>query len=219
MLLLNTFPFFHATGVVLLAMLPYAGWPVRLGASLVALYLLPPSLARVIRGIRPLPEGRIPVRSGDFLEWWALLQLQVVFCRLTFLEELLRMVPSLYSAWLRLWGAKIGRLTYWAAGTLILDRSFLEVGDDVIFGAGVRINAHVLEKRDDGELELLLGTIKIGDRASVGGYSLITSGCEIAAGEATHAFLIMPPFSRWEHGKRAKAFRDGLRQVPGEVPR
>ena len=145
------------------------------------------------------------------------MQLQVVFCRLTFLEELLRMVPSLYSAWLRLWGAKIGRLTYWAAGTMILDRSFLRVGDDVIFGAGVRINAHVLQKQDDGGLELLLGTIKIGDRASVGGYSLLTSGCEIAAGEATHAFLILPPFSRWEHGKRAKAFRDGMRQGPGEV--
>ena len=30
-------------------------------------------------------------------------------------------MPTLYSNWLRLWGAKIGRLAYWSAGTLIAD--------------------------------------------------------------------------------------------------
>lgn len=217
MLLLNAIPFFHALGVVLWAALPYALWPARLAASLIWLYFLPPIAARLVCVFLPLREGRIPFTSPQFLVWWTLLQLQVLFCRFPFLEEFLRLIPGLYSAWLRLWGARIGRLTFWAAGTLILDRSFLSIGKDVILGAGVRLNAHVLQKREDGEIELLLGTIRIGDGASVGGYSLLTAGCEVAAGEATHAFLIMPPFSRWEHGKRGKAFRDGMRGGKDEV--
>ncbi|NQW99044.1 hypothetical protein HQ447_00190 [bacterium] len=36
------------------------------------------------------------------------------------------------------------------------------------------------------------------DRAIIGGDSLLTAGTEIAADEATRAFLISPPFSRWK---------------------
>lgn len=114
----------------------------------------------------------------------------------------MRLVPGLYSPWLRLWGARIGRLTYWSAGTLLTDRSFLSIGDDVVFGAGVRLNSHVITKGADGKLELLLAPIKIGDRVVVGGYSLLTAGTELSPDEATRAFLISPPFSVWKAGKR-----------------
>jgi hypothetical protein len=46
--------------------------------------------------------------------------------------------------------------------------------------------------------------VKIGDDAMIGGYSLLTAGTEIAAGEATRAFLISPPFSKWKNGKRSR---------------
>ncbi len=61
------------------------------------------------------------------------------------MEEILRLIPGLYSFWLRAWGSRVGKLTYWAPQTVILDRGFLEIGDHVIFGAGVRINPHVME--------------------------------------------------------------------------
>jgi acetyltransferase-like isoleucine patch superfamily enzyme len=136
----------------------------------------------------------------------------VVFCRIPALEEVLRLVPGLYSQWLRLWGARIGRFTYWSAGTLITDRSFLSIGDYVVLGAGVRLNSHVLAPDSDGTVELLLASIKIGDRVMVGGYSLLTAGTEIASGENTRAFLISPPFSSWKAGKRVREerARDGL---------
>jgi len=46
--------------------------------------------------------------------------------------------------------------------------------------------------------------VRIGDGASIGGYSLLTAGTEISPGESTRAFLISPPFSKWKDGKRIR---------------
>ena len=83
------------------------------------------------------------------------------------------------------------------------------IGNDVVFGAGVRLNSHVIGKSDDGRLELLLASIEVGDRALIGGYSLLTAGTRISANEASRAFLISPPFSEWKDGKRV---RNGVEQ-------
>jgi acetyltransferase-like isoleucine patch superfamily enzyme len=163
---------------------------------------MPALLARIVLLVMPIPEGSIRVGSRPFFAWWLLFNLQMLFCRLPMLEELIRMVPGLYSAWLRLWGARIGRLTYWGAGLRILDRSFLRIGDDVVFGAAVRLNPHVMSRNECGEMELHLACVTVGSRTVVGGYSLLTAGTEIAADESTRAFLISPPFSHWKNGAR-----------------
>ncbi len=142
------------------------------------------------------------------MRWWALCNLQILYCRLPFLEETLRLVPGLYSFWLRLWGSKIGRLTYWAPGTMVLDRSFLDIGNDVIFGAGVRLNPHVLTQKNGQEFELSLADVKIGDQALIGGYCLLTSGSEVKAGECVQADTILPPFNVYQDGKRFRKSRD-----------
>jgi len=205
LLFFNFFPILHLFVIAILVLCPpHKLMLFRLILAGGTLYLLPPFLAQMIRYSVKIPEGRIPVNSNAFVGWWALFQVQLIFSRWPALEETLRFVPGLYSLWLRLWGAQIGRLTYWAPGTLILDRSFLNVGDNVIFAAGVRVNPHVLIKTETGDRELLLAAIKIGDRAQVGGYSLLTSGTEIPADEVTRAFLISPPFSVWKDGKRVR---------------
>jgi acetyltransferase-like isoleucine patch superfamily enzyme len=152
----------------------------------------------------PLPPGRIAVESGEFLSWWATAQCQIIFNRLPMIEEVLRMIPGAYSNWLRLWGSRIGRLTYWSPGMTVLDREYLDLGDDVVFGAGVRLNGHVILRNQQGHLELAVAPIKIGSGAAIGGYSLLTAGTEIAAGESTHALLLSPPFARWRDGKRLR---------------
>jgi hypothetical protein len=182
-----------------------------------ALYLIPPFFARLMSATCKIPEGSIPVGSRPFFAWWSLLQLQMIFCRVPALEELLRLFPGLYSLWLRLWGARIGRLTFWSPGTVILDRPFLSVGNNVVFGAGVRINPHVLIKNSSGELELLLGTVKIGDRVRIGGYSLLTAGVEIAPDEDPQTLLVLPPFSTWRNGRRIRTREYG--HVRLRVPR
>jgi hypothetical protein len=204
LLALNFLPLLQVVLVIGLLFTPYANWPARIGITLAVLYLSPPLIARLILFLVPFPQGRIAVGTKAFFGWWTLFQLQIVFCRLPALEEILRLIPGVYSLWLRLWGARIGRLTYWSPGTVITDRSFLCIGDDVVFGAGVRLNAHVLAKDMEGKMELLLATLKIGDRVIVGGYSLLTAGTEISSDEATRAFLISPPFSLWKDGKRVK---------------
>lgn len=204
MLFINSISFFQSLLFLCLLLIPYASWWQRISSAVFSLYLLPPLLALWIRYFFTIKEKVLTAGSRDFLVWWTLFNLQVIFCRLPLLEEFLRIVPGLYSTWLRLWGAKIGRFTYWAPGTVILDRSFVTIGNDVVLGAGVRLNPHVMTLNAAGEKEVILATITIGDRAVVGGYSLLTAGTEIAPDECVRAYLISPPFSRWEQGKRVK---------------
>jgi hypothetical protein len=205
LLALNFIPLVHTATVVFPMVFSSLSWFGRALTGAAALYLLPPACAFVVRRTISVPEGKIAFGSKPFFAWWTLLQLQMIFSRLPALEELLKLVPGAYSAWLRLWGARIGRLTFWSPGIRILDRSYLKVGNDVVFGAAVRVNPHVFAKNSGGEFELLLGTVKIGDRAQVGGYSLLAAGAEIAPGEVTDALLILPPFSIFKDGKRARA--------------
>lgn len=202
LLLCNYIQLLHLAIVVSVTFIPWAT-PLSRGAiALSILYLLPPLLARLTMRIWPIREVCIPIASRDYFVWWFLLNLQMVFCRFPFFEEFLRVLPGAYSLWLRLWGARIGKYTYWAAGLRILDRPFLDIGDGVVFGAGVRLNPHVIAENNEGRAELLLARITIGDRAMIGGYSLLTAGTRIAEDETTRAFLKSPPFSHWQDGKR-----------------
>ena len=204
LLLGNYIQLIHVVSVSSLLFIPWAPSVLRWLAALFTLYVLPPLTARLIILIRPIRKECITIPSRDYFVWWFLLNLQMVFCRFSFLEELLRVFPCAYSTWLRLWGSDIGKHTYWAAGLRILDRSFLHIGDQVAFGAGVRLNAHVIIENDEGVPELLLAKIRIGDRALIGGYSLLTAGTHIAENESTRALLTSPPFSHWQGGKRVK---------------
>ncbi len=192
MLLLNLLPLVHAVGTLVCFLTP---WP---WFAPIVLYVVPLVPGRILREIVRKSSAEIEIGSVDFLKWWACFQCQALFLRFPALEEILRLVPGFYSLWLRCWGSRIGKLTFWAPGTVILDRGFLDIGDHVVFGAGVRLNPHVMEKT------LKLAIIRIGDDAMIGGYSLLTAGTEIPAGETTRAFLISPPFSKWLNGKRQR---------------
>lgn len=205
--LLNYLPVTHVVLVMTVLAWPWAGLGCRLLCAAAVLFLLPPLLARALLLTRPFRSTTISLDSPDFLRWWALWNLQALFCRFPLLEEGLRIIPGFYSFWLRLWGARIGRLTYWAPGMLILDRSFLDIGDDVLFGAGVRLNPHVISPDEQGRMQLLLAPVKIGKGALIGGYALLTTGTEIPAGESTRAYLLSAPFSRWQNGKRIQGPR------------
>jgi len=200
----NLLPLMHVLMLAAVVVAPWARWPWRALAGLFVLYLVPRLLANLVRRCLPIRPGWIPLGSRDYFVWWFLLNLQVLFCRFPALEEGLRLIPKFYSAWLRLWGSRIGRYVYWAAGVDILDRSFLDIGDAVVFGAGVRLNPHVVARNEHGTLMLALAPIQIGSRAMVGGYSLLTAGTKIAADACTRACLVSPPFSEWADGHRRK---------------
>ena len=204
LLLINYASLAHLLLLAALWWVPGLSWTERSACFVMLLYGMPPLLGRCLLLFMTKPTGTVPVGSRTFFLWWALFQFQMLFSRFPFLEELLRTIPGLYSFWLRLWGARIGGTTFWSPGTVVTDRSFLDIGNNVIFGAGVRLNPHVLDKDEDGGFRLWLETIKVGDGTMVGGYSLLTAGTQIAAGETTRAFLVSPPGSLWKNGKRVR---------------
>jgi hypothetical protein len=213
MILAGFLPLLHVAAAVTPAVLgARRGDPRLIALAPVVLYLLPPLLVRLATLGRPLPQGRVELASSPFLRWWITSQCQIVFARLPFLEELLRLVPSLYSAWLRLFGARVGALVYWAPGVSILDRSLIEVGDRVAVGAGARLASHAIAPVE-GRGALVLGRVVIGDDALVGGYATLQPGCEIAAGEVAPALRIVHAFTRTAGGRRVRL------PVPGVTDR
>jgi hypothetical protein len=190
MVALAAIPTLHAALAVLPVLMVAVGTSTA-GALWLApaiLYLLPVLVVRLFLLWRRLPAGRVRTDDPAFLVWWFTAQWQVVFVRLPFLEELLRLVPGLYSLWLRLWGARIGSLVYWAPGVTILDRPLIRIGNRVVFGMGVRINPHVIAPFDDGRVGLHIAPITIGDGALIGGYSLLLPGSSIPDGAITKPF-------------------------------
>jgi len=211
MVALGYIPLLLAVVVVISALFASYRWGVLYGllTGFVLLYLLPPLLHRATSLLLPLLPGRHGVSSGAFLRWWLSAQLQVIFNRLPVLEESLRIVPGLYSAWLRLWGAKIGSLVYWSPGVAPLDRPFLHIGNRVVFGAGARLNPHVIVPGKKGEAQLWLAPVTLGDDSLIGGYCLITSGCTIPSGASVPAGKYLRPFSTWHDRQPAEIRFEG----------
>lgn len=196
LLVLNALPLAHVAAVALAIVQR------EFLAAFAILYLAPALVARAVLAAGDFKQTRILVGSAAFFRWWTLFQLQVIFCRFPALEEVLRLAPGLYSLWLRVWGARVGRLTYWSPGTVISDRSFLMIGDDVVFGASVRLIPHLIQRAASGKLELCLAKIEIGDRVVVGGLSILSAGTIVHSDQTTRAALLSPPFTIWKNGKR-----------------
>ena len=214
--------------MVALGYLPLAHIAATLGAAVVAgillgrgaaiatgigmIYLLPPlgaALARPRALLSRLDAERCPVGSPAFLRWWYITQWQVLFQRLPVFEELLRLIPGCYSAWLRLWGAKIGRFVYWSPGVKLFDRPFLRVGDRVVIGADTKICPHMIGSSsvDACGSELILSPIVIGDDVLVGGSTLLPAGVSIAACEQTPGGRPMAPFAHFCNGRHQRTTR------------
>lgn len=192
----NFFTVLHlATIAAVAAFAP--GWIWKTVGLTLTVYFLPLACVRLATAIRPLQPGRIPVGSAAYYVWWFSFCAQNLYARFPALEEALRCIPGCYSLWLRLWGAKIGKLTYWSAGVRIYDRAFVKVGDHCRFGLGVRIAPHVHVEDD-----LLLAPVEIEDNVVVGAYSLLVAGTVLKADQSTRAYLLSPPNSIWQDNRR-----------------
>ena len=202
-------PLLHSAlivGLVLASVYNTAIWWLPM-AAVGAIYLLPPLAVLPLRVRKRLDVSPCPLRSTEFLLWWYAAQWQVVFNRLPFLEELLRLVPGLYSVWLRLWGAKIGKLVYWSPGLRISDRPFIEIGDRTVLGLDAKLYAHFITKTRDGESNLFLSPIRIGHDVLIGGCTLLPAGVEIASCEQTPAARPLAPFGRFADGRHTRTTR------------
>ena len=200
MLIFNYIPFFLFCGIVFSVWKFYNDVILMLGIIALIIYIIPPLITRLALLIYPLKETEYELFSMGYYVWWLTFCCQIIYLRLPLLEEFLRIIPGLYSMWLRVfWGAKIGRFTYWAPGTRILDRSFINIGNNVIFAADVRLNPHA---QLNGKL--ILAPVTIEDNVIVGAYSLLVAGTVIKANQETKPFLKSAPFTVWDNGAKVK---------------
>lgn len=162
------------------------------------LYGLPPLCYRLHQWLWPVRDGiyRLDLPQ-HYVPWWGGHMLQLPYHALPQLEAVLRLIPGLYSLWLRAWGARIGRNVYWTPQVDITDRGLLEVGDHSILGHKTGCYAHVIVQRDDG-MRLYVRRIRIGRQVMVGAGSRLGPGTRIADGTCLPACTDL-----WAGGRRS----------------
>lgn len=173
------------------------------GAFLVLawIYLLPPILVRSIYFIFGKPNGTYTVHDRGFWVWYFGAQMQSLYLRFAFLEEILRSFPLLYSNWLRLWGAQIGKNIYWAPCVRVIDRTHLKIDDLVLVGYGASFTGHHLNLVN-GEMKLVVAAPHVEERSVLGGMSGMSPGSVVSKGELLPSTMGLAPFYLWKSGRR-----------------
>lgn len=159
-----------------------------------ALMLIPWSaLATWLTRARTEPD--IEMRIADF-EWqlltWARYMAAIHLVRVV-AGTLLRGSP-IWTAYLRLNGARIGRRVY-INTTAISDHNLLDLGDDVVIGADVHVSGHTVEH---GIVKT--GRVRLGRGATVGLGTLIDIDTRVGDGCQIGALTVVPKHSRLDAG-------------------
>jgi len=162
-------------------------------ALLFCLYGFPVVVYRIHQYFYPIKEGISDLIGEEYNPWWGTQQIQLIYNTFPYLERILHLVPGLYSFWLRLWGAKIGKNVYWVPSVLTIDRGLIEVGDGAILGLNATTCAHTVKPKKD-RLIVFVQKIKIGNNAFIGGDVRISPGVHIEDG----AFV---PYGEWIYPK------------------
>jgi serine acetyltransferase len=148
-------------------------------------------------------RGTLSVSCAAARRWWWLQQLQWPFNHLVIFESLLRLVPGLYQSWLWLWGGNVSLFSMIGPGVIITDRQMIRIGRGAILGNGCLIGGHLVVNGPTG-WEIIVAEVTIESGALVGARALLGPGSSIAAGEQIPATLPLPPFQRWQDGRRQK---------------
>lgn len=156
------------------------------------LYGLPLLAFRLHERLWPLQEGFSSLTGGDYSPWWGGHQIQLIYMAFPALETVLRLVPGLFSLWLRLWGSEIGRGIYWTPHLQVGDRSMLKLGEGVVVGQSNGIFGHIIQPKASGLL-LLVRRVEIGAGAFIGAGGYIGPGVRIEAGAVIEAGARLKP--------------------------
>ena len=162
------------------------GWGVFARGSLwllavipVILYLWPPLLARCVRWLWPSrTHGPQPFHSREYALWVLGFRIEALYWYFPAFEHVLRCFPGVYSAWLRLWGARVGSSVFWG-NARILHRGRLHAGDRVVFGDSVTVSSHALVHRAGTGVWLLTKDVVIGRDVIVGAHSFLGPGANL----------------------------------------
>lgn len=185
--LMALFPALVVAGA--LALIGLAVWcaqPLLLLAAIAFVYLGPLLAYRLHDKLWPLRTGGSHLVGAKYSPWWGGHQIQLVFYAFPWLEAALRLVPGLYSAWLRAWGSTVGQQVYWTPAVEIGDRALMVIGDGVVFGHRVAAFCHVIKPRK-GNMLLVVRKVTVGSGAFVGAGVVLAPGAVVAPGAFVEA--------------------------------
>ena len=195
-LALNVLPFaLIAIGAALALRLADGG--AALAFFLAWLYLAPAALGGLVTRLWPTPTGTFGLTDPGYRHWWLMLQLQLPFNRLPFLEEALRLVPGLYPAWIHLWGGHLSSKSFVGPGVMIGDRHLIRVGPRAVLGARAGFAGHIAFRDAAGRWRVTVAPCDVGADAIVGGDAGMGPGAVLADGATLPAARHLGPHKRW----------------------
>ena len=176
--IIRIFPIIHFFGFGTLLFLGLTNNPWFIAWALFWLYLLPLILNYIHNLFFPLKEEDIDLSEKKYSAWWGSHQLQFLFIAIPQFEQVLHIVPGLFSLWLRSWGSKIGKDIYWTPRVEILDRGLIEIGDYVVLGHLAAMSSHMVASID-GKPYLIIKKIRVGEKSFIGFDSQLGPGTTI----------------------------------------
>jgi len=165
------------------------------------LYLAAPLVCRLVLMAYPIRRGSSPVgKKAPGHPWLFTFFLQQPYNSFPALERALRLIPGIYSQWLRLWGAKIGAGIIWTPRCQIVDRPLVSIGNRTIVGNESYIASHALIRKN-GALNLFIAPVEIGSHCVLGLRSVVSPGTRMKDFTNLNAGEVAGPFK----GQAAKA--------------
>ncbi len=182
----------------------FAAWPNGFSALLLLLvvYVVPPMVLRVVYRWAPLRHGVLNIDGRKFCPWLASHHIQAFYDALPYLESLLRVIPGFYSAWLRMWGSRIGYGVEWPVRMDVLDRDLMDIGNRVVFSREVELSAHVRKKTDGGGSRVLVRPVRIGSYAFIGAGARVGPGANVPSNASVPALAVVDVNENFGDAKR-----------------
>ena len=193
---MNALPCLHLVSGLMLAL----AWLEPFGALLMMLawlYLLPPIACRSMLLVFGRPNGRLTQDMTAYRVWWTATQLQMVFNRVPWIEELLRLVPGLYALWIALWGGRLSPRAFVSPGVTITDRYLVDVGPGAVLGIKVVLAGHAAERDQAGRWLVVVAPPVVEAEAIMGGATALGPGARLQAGSLLPTGRRIGPFSSW----------------------
>jgi hypothetical protein len=178
---------------------------------LLILYLQAPVLWRLLTALYgPVPQvSRFGKKAEEGSLWFAGNRLQELYESFEGLERFLKTIPGLYSAWLRLWGARIGKKVNWTPGCKVVDRPFVRIGDRSLIGNLAYLAAHAIKKKD-GRYVLFVKEVTIGSDVVISYASTIAPGAVIRDRAFIESGAVVYPNREIPEGGQCERFAELL---------
>ncbi len=194
---MNLFPvcFVAAGAGLVLSIAPFGG---KIGCAVIWIYLVPPLTCRCVLAVWGEPYGRnLTQDTNAYKIWWFLVQVQVLHNRFPALEELLRLAPGLYAAWIWLWGGNVSPMAYWGPGSRVSDRYLVKVDRHAVIGTQAGLAGHMGTVDAQGCFRVDIAAPHVGAGAIVGARGGLGPGATLAAGTMLPPARLLPSFSHW----------------------